>query len=409
MRYNLYVFRDAKSVTERSMSMFTRVSIIAFSGLLLCGCSFFPAQGPSASDVVQQSVSGDPEGLPRYLVTDISPAAVAILKRVPNLTLAGRFGQHPGAPSPTIGVGDTVSVTLWEAASGGLFSSAAVSGVTAGSHSAAIPDQPVGRDGQITIPYAGRVRVAGLTPSQVEKSIVGKLQGKAIEPQALVTVSKNVANSVTVTGEVTTGAQVPLSARGERILDVIALAGGIKAPVHDVFISLSRGATTAKIPMQALLANPRENIFVRSRDVITVESQPQTFTAFGSTGQNQLVKFEAAGITLEEAVAKAGGLQADMANPEGVFLLRAEVPSVAAQLDPAYPIPPGARTVNVVYRINLQDTATYFLARGFQMRNKDVIYVAASPSTEFYQAMRLFSTISQPAMTYGGMALTIKK
>ena len=377
-------------------------------GLLVSGCGFLPAQGPSASDVVQQSAPGGPEGTPRYLVTDLSAAAVAILKQVPNLTLAGRFGQHPGAPSPTIGVGDTVSVTLWEAASGGLFSSAAISGVTAGSHSAAIPDQPVGRDGQITIPYAGRIRVAGLTPAQVEKSIVGKLQGKAIEPQALVTVSKNVSNSVTVTGEVTNGAQVPLSARGERILDVIALAGGIRAPVHDVFISLSRGSTTAKIPMQALLANPRENIYVRPRDVITVESQPQTFTAFGSTGQNQLVKFEAAGITLEEAVAKAGGLQADMANPEGVFLLRAEPAAIAAQLDPAWTVPPGARTVNVVYRINLKDTATYFLARNFQMRNKDVIYVAASPSTEFYQAMRLFSTLTQPAITGVSVAKQIK-
>lgn len=379
-------------------------------GLAVSGCGgFLPAQGPSASDVIQQANVGDPEGLPRYLVTDISPATVAILKQVPNLTLAGRFGQHDGAPSSTIGVGDTVAVTLWEAASGGLFSSASVTGVTAGSHSAAIPDQPVGRDGQITIPYAGRIRVAGLTPAQVERSIIGKLTGKAIEPQALVTVSKNVSNSVTVTGEVTNGAQVPMTARGERILDVIALAGGIKAPVHDVFISLSRGSTTAKIPMQALLTNPRENIFVRPRDVITVESQPQTFTAFGSTGQNQLVKFEAAGITLEEAVAKAGGLQADMANPEGVFLMRAEPASIAAQIDPTYPIPPGARTVNVVYRINLKDTATYFLARNFQMRNKDVIYVAASPSTEFYQAMRLFSTVTQPVVTGGSLAATAIK
>lgn len=360
-------------------------------------------------DVLVQANAGDPEGQPRYLVTDLSPGAVAILKQVPNLTLAGRFGAHEGSPSPAIGLGDSVSVTLWEAASGGLFSSTAVSGVTAGSHSAAIPEQAVGRDGAITIPYAGRVRVAGLTPAQVERSIVSRLVGKAIEPQALVTVTKNVANSVTVTGEVTNGAQVPLSTRGERIMDVIALAGGIKVPVHDVFISLSRGSTTAKIPMQALLANPRENIFVRPRDVITVESQPQTFTAFGSTGVNQLVKFEAAGITLEEAVAKAGGLQADMANPEGVFLMRAEPASIAAQLDPAWPIPPGARMVNVVYRINLKDTATYFLARNFQMRNKDVIYVAASPSTEFYQAMKLFSTISQPTITGAAIAVRSAK
>ena len=383
------------------------ICLVLGLGLGVSGCGFFPAQGPSASDVAQQAVSGDPEAGPRYLVADLTPATVAILKRVPNLTLAGRFGAHDGAPSPAIGIGDSVSVTVWEAASGGLFSSAAVNGVTAGSHSAAIPEQAVGRDGAITIPYAGRIRVAGLTPAQVEKTIVARLVGKAIEPQALVTVTKNLSNSVTVTGEVSNGAQVPLSARGERILDVIAAAGGLKAPVHDVFISLSRGSTTAKIPMQALLAHPRENIFVRPRDVVTVESQPQTFTAFGSTGRNELVKFDAAGITLEEAVAKAGGLQAEMANPEGVFLLRAEPAAIARALDPAYPIAPGAHTVNVVYRINLKDTATYFLARGFAVRNKDVIYVAAAPSAEFYKAMQLFATISQPAMSGATMAIAI--
>ena len=126
-----------------------------------------------------------------------------------------------------------MSVTVWEAASGGLFSSTAISGVTAGSHSAAIPDQVVGRDGDITIPYAGRVHVAGLTPKQVESTIVARLIGKAIEPQALVTVPRNIANTVTVTGEVVNGARVPLSAQGDRIQDVIAAAGGIRVPVHE--------------------------------------------------------------------------------------------------------------------------------------------------------------------------------
>lgn len=377
------------------------------AGLALSGCSFLPAQGPSASDIAQQAGSADGQGDPRYLIADLTPGTVAVLKSVPNLTLAGRFGTHPGAASPVIGFGDSVSVTVWEAASGGLFSSAAINGVTAGSHSAAIPAQAIGRDGAITIPYAGRIHVAGQTPAQVEKTIVARLQGKAIEPQALVTVTGNLSNSVTVTGEVTGGAQVPLTARGERILDVIASAGGVKAPVHDVFISLSRGSSTAKIPMQALLADPRENIFVRPRDVVTVESQPQTFTAFGATGTNQLVKFDAAGITLEEAVAKAGGLSGGLANPEGVFLLRSESAAIARRLDPSYPAPAGGR-VNVVYRINLKDAATYFLAREFQVRNKDVIYVAAAPATEFYKAMQLFSTLTQPAITAASFCVSGK-
>ena len=376
--------------------------------LALSACSYLPSQGPGASDVLREADYVNNQVAPRYLVTELSPASVAILKRAPNTTLAGRFGTHSGAPSPVIGISDSVSVTVWEAASGGLFSSATIAGVTAGSHSAAIPEQIVGRDGAITIPYAGRIRVAGLTPAQVEKTIIARLVGKAIEPQALVTVPRNLSNTVTVTGEVVNGARVPLSAQGDRILDVIASAGGIRAPAHEVFIALSRNGSTARVPMQALLNTPQENIFLQPHDVLTVLREPQTFTAFGSTGKNALINFEAAGITLEEAVAKAGGLVDSAADPQGVFLMRSEPIDVARGLDPAYPFEPGARQANVVYKINMKDAATYFLARNFSIRNKDVIYVAASPSTEFYRAMQLFSTLTQPAMTGASFCMSGK-
>jgi polysaccharide export outer membrane protein len=382
------------------MRLPSKIAFTAALGLALAngGCSTLPSAGPTTSQVMGERDSGNAE-TPRYLVTELDSRVVSILDRSPKLSLFGRFGEKGGAPSTVIGVGDSVQVTVWEAASGGLFSSSAIGGVTAGSHSASIPEQIVGRDGAITVPYAGRIHVAGMTTAQVEKTIVNHLTGKAIEPQALVTVPHNVSNTVTVTGEVTNGARVPLTNRGDRILDIIAAAGGVKAPIHEVFISLSRGNVTGRVPMQALLTNPRENIFARPNDVITVEQQPQTFTVFGATGRNALVPFDAIGLTVEEAVAKSGGILDNLADPQGVFLLRAEPVSVARELDPAYPIEPGARFVNVVYRINLKDANTYFVARHMPLRNKDMVYVAASPSNEFYKAMQLFSTATQPAIT----------
>ena len=268
-----------------------------------------------------------------------------------------------------------------------------------------MPEQTVGRDGSITVPFAGRIRVAGDTTARAEQKIVSELKGKAIEPQALVTVPKNVSNTVTVTGEVTNGARVPISGKGDRILDVIASAGGVRAPVHEVFIALSRGNRTASVPMQALLKRPQENIFVRPNDVLTVVREPQTFTAFGATGKNALVTFDAIGITLEEALAKAGGLLDNQADPQGVFLLRMEPASIARQLDPAFPIEPGMRFVPVVYRINLKDAATYFVARTFPVKNKDMMYVASAPSTELAKALQIFSSFYGPAI---GAAVVLK-
>src|SRR5262249_43051112 len=125
-------------------------------------------------------------------------------------------------------------VTIWEAGPGGLFSSAApISQLAPGSRTATIPEQVVARDGTIGVPYAGRLRVLGLKPEDVESAIVQRLKGKAIEPQAVVAVTRNVSNTVSVTGEVTNGARVPLTVRGDRVLDVIAAAGGLHIPANE--------------------------------------------------------------------------------------------------------------------------------------------------------------------------------
>lgn len=378
-----------------------RIAFALGVALALAGCSALPSQGPNASEVSGEATFG-PGEFPRYLVTPLAERAVEMLARSREPTLHGSFGERRGAPSQVVGVGDAIAVTVWEAAAGGLFSANAIGGVTAGSRSASIPEQTVGRDGTIAVPYAGRIRVTGLTPPQIEQAIVHRLEGKAIEPQALVTVARNVSSTVTVLGEVSNGARVPLTARGDRVLDVIASAGGIRAPVHESFVSLSRGGSTVRAPMQALLARPSENIYVQPNDVITVVREPQTFSVFGATGRNALVPFEAIGITLEEALAKAGGLSDWAANPQGVFLFRSEPASIAAQLDPAFPI--GAPRVNVVYQVNMKDAATYFLARRFAVRNKDIIYVANAPVTDIYKVMQVFATVAQPAMTGAALA-----
>ena len=361
----------------------------------LAGCSTLPAQGPSAAQVLAE-IDATPAISRRYLVTDLSPRAVEIAAARPRPTLLGRFGERGAAPSAVMGIGDVVQVTVWEAATGGLFSTPNVAGVTAGSHSASFPEQTVSRDGTITVPYAGVLRVAGKTPHQAEALIVAGLAGKAIEPQAIVSVTRNASNTATVLGDVTNGARVPLSLRGDRVLDVIAAAGGVRAPIHESFVVLSRGDATARVPMQTLVTNPRENVYVHPGDILTVVREPQTFTAFGAAGHNALVPFDAVGLSLEEAVAKAGGLIDSVADPQGVFLMRSEPVEIARRLDPSYPIPPDATAVDVVYRVNLRDAATYFTARRFPMRNKDVMYVAASPSTEFFKALQLFGAATSP-------------
>ncbi|MCA3642145.1 MAG: polysaccharide export protein, partial [Methylobacterium sp.] len=286
----------------------------------------------------------------------------------------------------------------------GLFSSPAIDRNSTGARSAVIPPQIVAKDGSITVPYAGRIRVAGLTTPEVELRIVAGLTGKAIEPQVLVTVPLGLSNAVTVLGEGTNGARVPLSVRGERILDVLASAGGIRAPAHETFVTLQRRGRTAAVPMQRLVLNASENIYAHPDDVITVVRDPQTYSVFGAAGRNAVVPFDAADMTLEQAVAKAGGLLDWRSDPQGVFLLRYETAAVARQLDPTIKVAPPDAKVPVIYKINLRDAKSYFLAQNIQIRNRDMLYVANSPATEIQKVLGLLLSAAQPVTTGAAIA-----
>ena len=338
---------------------------------------------------------------------EIDELVTSVLAKRPSPSLRGSFGDNRPPASQTIGVGDSLQITLWEAAGGGLFSSGG-DRTSPGSRSAVIPEQPVGRDGSVTVPYAGRIEVAGRTQQQIEAVIVERLRGKAIEPQALVTVTRNVSNMVTVTGEVSQGARVPLTLRGDRVLDVIASAGGYHTPAHETFVSLTRGDRTARAPIAALLANPRENIYVRPGDIVTLENTPQTFTVAGATGSNAVVAFGARMLTLEEAIAKAGGLEDQRADPAGLFVLRYEPGSVVADYPSA---PPGAASralVPVAYHLDMREPAALFTARRFAMRDKDILFVSNAPLTEVAKALRLVSMLTQPAIQGAAVGMAVK-
>src|ERR1700704_4782887 len=107
---------------------------------------------------------------------------------------------------------------------------------TSGRPGTRIPDQQVGPDGAISIPYAGRIAAAGHTTAEVERTIENQLGPKALEPHAIVVIRRSVANSVSVAGEALKAGRVPLSGGGDRLLQVIAAAsGGAAVPQHEIF------------------------------------------------------------------------------------------------------------------------------------------------------------------------------
>jgi polysaccharide biosynthesis/export protein len=291
-------------LVERTRCVLSKVLLSLVLGCL-AGCGSIPSSGPSASLVIDQGTNGLAQD---YQFIDLNDSMIDLLNRRARESFAARFIDHRASAEPVIGIGDGVSVTIWEASAGGLFSAPALSDkFSSGANSATIPEQVVGRDGAITVPYAGRVQVAGHTTRAVQGVIEKALVGKAIQPHVLVNVVHPISNSVTVGGEAVVSARVPLSVKGDRLLDVIAAAGGVKVPVNEAYVELARGSAIARVPLTRVIANPRENIFMQANDVLTLVRDPQTFLAVGATGVNAQIPFNADGITLAEALVKAGG------------------------------------------------------------------------------------------------------
>jgi polysaccharide export outer membrane protein len=361
----------------------------------LAGCSNLPTSGPFSRDVraeATQDVDAEQpakvDRLPYALVRVTTEALGILAMNAPRLT-AGVSDRRP----PTeirFGIGDIVSATIFEAAAGGLFIPIEA-GVRPGNF-ITLPNQAVDSKGNISVPYAGAIVALNRTPAEVQQAIVAALRNRAIEPQAVVALVEQRTSLISVLGEVNAPARFPASAAGERILDTITRAGGPKGQGFDTWVMLERTGHRATVPFGALVYEPSNNIFTRPQDTIYVYREPQTFVAFGASGQQGQFNFEAWRISLAEAVAKAGGLNDTLADPAAVFLYRGEALEVAEKLGVDCSRFPGP-VIPIVYSIDFRDPAGYFLATKFQMRNKDVIYISNARGVEAAKAMQYFRLI----------------
>lgn len=365
----------------------------------LTGCATFPdwlsASGPSREQVQEKRDTGRIEGIQLIDVNDGLARKLAEAKKL------GQFADvfpSAGTNNYLIGPGDIVEVSVWEAPPAMLFG-AVVLDPKAGPTTTRVvtfPEQMVTPDGMINMPFAGRVTVKGRTTHEIETDIVKRLQGKANEPQVLVRVIKNNTSNVTVVGEVNGSTLMPLTPKGERLLDAIAAGGGVKQQVNRMAVQLSRDNVTATMALDSVIRDPKQNILLKPGDVVTALHQPQSFSVLGATGKNEEIPFEAQGISLAQALARSGGLNDNRADARGVFVFRFEDAKLVDAKEPVAKSPDGK--IPVVYQIDLRDPASLFVTQNFPVQNRDVIYVSNAPAVEFQKFLRLVITVAVPSV-----------
>lgn len=385
--------------------MISRPSSVYLWWLLLLACllpifsgcnGFLPSAGPSGSNVLSAESKQGVGGIQVIEITD--PVARALKAKRSNIM----FSELLPAPSDAtfkVGAGDVLEVTLWEAPPAALFGTSVVdlrSGL-ATTRASAFPEQMVNSEGTITIPFVGQVKAAGQTLQQIGAYIEKVLQGKANQPQVLVRMVRNTTSNVTLVGEVGASSRMPLTPKGERLLDALASAGGVRQPVHKMTLQVTRGDKVYSMPLESIIRDPRQNIFLQPGDVITALYQPLSYTALGATGKNEEANFEAQGISLAQALARSGGLQDLRADAQGVFIFRFEEADVLEWPSKPVVTTPDNR-VPVVYHLNLRDPASFLVAQNFSINNKDVLYVSNAPAAELQKFLNLVMSMAYPVI-----------
>ena len=372
----------------------------------ISGCAsfndFFGSFGPSMAEV--KETQKDPR-LSGIQLVDIDGAVAHKLtaRRKQNL-FSESFGDSV-QDGYVIGAGDVIGVSVWEAPPAMLFGTKSTdpSAGPSTTQAATFPAQMVSREGMINMPFIGHIPVAGRTPQQIEVEIALRLKDMANQPQVLIQVVNNNTANVTVVGEVTTSARMPLTARGERLLDALAAAGGVRQSVNKITLQLTRGNQVQSLALDTIIRDPKQNIMLQPGDVITALFQPFSFTVLGATDKNQEINFEAQGISLAQALARAGGLAnngaAGAPDSRAVFIFRFEDRKALNWATSPKVTPEGK--VPVIYQMNLKDPEGFLVAQNFPMNNNDVVYVSGAPGANFmrfwqmlYQSVFILRTIT---------------
>jgi len=388
-------------------SLRTSLFLIAVAAVLPA-CSLLPATGPKSDAINSYATAGvrSNAALP-YALVDVSADTIGFLSQPNVVTFQGLFPDKRPKPEQVAGVGDVLNISIFEAAPGGLFTPATAAGARPGNF-VDLPAQAVDQKGSIYVPYAGEIPAAARTLPEIQQAIVARLRNRAIEPQVVVSLNQQHSSVVSVLGDVNTPGVLALNSVGERLLALIARAGGPKFEAIETYVTLQRDGRDVRVLLSRVVHDPRENIFIRPNDVIFLTHEAPTFTALGALNQNVFgfnseIPFDVETLTLSQAIGKAGGLNDTQSDPAEVFVYRYEDRHFLEKL--------GVDTtkftydrIPTIYHVNLRDPSGYLLASGFQVRTKDVMYVANAKVVDYY---KLLTLINNTANTTANVATTV--
>ena len=345
-----------------------------------------PSDGPTPGNIYNASA---PYSNEKMRVLNLSQAPMSYAGVRPVAYAAADRGlsalQSRGFTDTRLKRGDVIDVTILDTGEDGLFSSTQSKVLNLGRFT-------VDQSGSVTLPFIGRQRVTDSSPEALQSQIVGGLRGTAVNPQAVVTVVDKPSSGVTVNGNVRGAGRFPLTARKERVLDAIALAGGASAAPSATKITLIRGKQRANAPLERVLQEDPQNVYLLPGDQIYLEDDAPSFTAFGAFKSVGEFPFEVGKLTLAQALGRAGGLLDDRADASNFYVFRNQpaYSQAAVSNSGKNPGTPFVAPKPVIYRVNLKDVSNFSLMQQFKMADGDVLYASNAGLVDFAKFFNVY-------------------
>lgn len=332
-----------------------------------------PGDGPWMGGAQASST----EALP-FDVIDLTPTSVVAYRPAASVDRPSVTSRLSAGGRVAVAPGDVLKVRIFEPYEGSIFPTIQRPGADLGT-------QRVTDEGTVNIPYVGSVAVSGLDLSQIEQRIAGQLKGKAQDPQVIVEFVSDRSHTVMVSGDVKNPGRVSVLEGTRSAIDAINRAGGpFNLPAAQAEVVVRRqGRVILTAQYSDLLAGG--DIAIQKNDEIVVRPNSRIYTVLGAVQKSGNVELTKPNLTLLEALGQVGGLSDERANKTGVFVFRlGDIQNI-----------PGARAR--VFRLDLGQPVSIFVAQQFGMQARDVVYVTNAPLYEYNKILsavyRTFSVV----------------
>jgi polysaccharide export outer membrane protein len=354
----------------RAVVLFAVLSAVSSCGMLN---GFLPSAGPTRNQIFAGSVQREGDAF----VVEVNGRVTAVTSAVPALGFPASLLNAGTQNTDVIRPGDALRLTIYENVTDGLLAGE-------GANASVISGVQVDGAGFIFIPYAGRVRAAGNTPNELREIITRNLDEQTPDPQVIIEREVGDGATVTVSGAISAEGIYPIERPTRRLSGILAAAGGVAPDPEITQVTVLRGGQSGTVWYQDIFREDAVDIAMRDGDRILVEEDGRSFTALGATSAQTIVPFESQTISAIEAIASVGGLNANLADPTGVFVLRNE-PEEMANAVLARSDLVGAQ--RFVYVLDLTAPTGMFEARDFVIRDNDTVYVTSAPITQWNNAI----------------------